>query len=99
MKKDEALRLVQELEEFLVREPDAGWNQGADAFFRERCRLLKMAVPQFRVRQRVELGGDLLLGKQVGAVWGSEGARVFGEGVGAGEDEDGKLLQVDCGLS
>jgi hypothetical protein len=43
--KEEALRLVQELEEFLVREPEAGWNQGADAFFRERCRLLKMAVP------------------------------------------------------
>jgi len=45
MKKDEALRLVQELEEFVVRTPGAAWNKEADEFFRERCRLLKMAVP------------------------------------------------------
>jgi hypothetical protein len=45
MKKEEALRLVSELEGFLVRVPEAGWNKDADEFFRERCRLLKMAVP------------------------------------------------------
>jgi hypothetical protein len=45
MTKDEALRLVQELEEFLVRAPEAGLNRDAEPFFRERCRLLKMAVP------------------------------------------------------
>jgi len=45
MTKEEALQLVKELEDFLVREPVAGWNQEADTFFRERCRLLKMAVP------------------------------------------------------
>jgi hypothetical protein len=45
MKKEEALQLVKEMEEFVLREAAAGWNQGADAFFRERCRLLKMAVP------------------------------------------------------
>jgi hypothetical protein len=45
MTKEEALRLVQELEEFLVRAPEAGWNKEAEPFFRERCRLLKMAVP------------------------------------------------------
>jgi hypothetical protein len=45
MTKEEALRLVQELEEFLVRVPKAGWNKDAEPFFRERCRLLKMAVP------------------------------------------------------
>lgn len=45
MTKEEALQVVMEMEEFLAREPGAGWNKEADTFFRDRCRLLKMAVP------------------------------------------------------
>jgi hypothetical protein len=45
MTQPESLRLVQEMEEFVARFPAAGWNKEADAFFHERCRLLKMAVP------------------------------------------------------
>ena len=45
MKKEEALQLLKEMEEFLLRSPGAGWDKDADGFFRERCRLLKMAVP------------------------------------------------------
>jgi hypothetical protein len=46
MTKEEALQLVREMEEFLVREPGPGRNKEADAFFRERCYRLKVAVPQ-----------------------------------------------------
>jgi hypothetical protein len=45
MTKEEALQLVKEMEDFLLRTPGPGMNREADAFFRERCRLLKMAVP------------------------------------------------------
>jgi hypothetical protein len=45
MTKEEALRLVQEMEDFLVREPGPGVNKDADTFFRERCYSLKVAVP------------------------------------------------------
>ncbi len=45
MTKDEALQLVKEMEDFLLREPEPGKNKEADAFFRERCYSLKVAVP------------------------------------------------------
>lgn len=45
MTKEEALQLVKEMEDFLLQVPGPGKNQEAEAFFRERCRLLKMAVP------------------------------------------------------
>lgn len=45
MTKEEALQLVQEMEDFLVREPEPGVKRDADKFFRERCYSLKIAVP------------------------------------------------------
>jgi hypothetical protein len=45
MTKEEALQLVKEMEDFLLRMPGPGKNQKADAFFRERCYSLKVAVP------------------------------------------------------
>jgi hypothetical protein len=45
MKKEEALLLVKEMEDFLLHKPGPGKNQEADAFFRERCYSLKVAVP------------------------------------------------------
>jgi len=45
MTKQDAMQLLKEMEEFLVRVPSAGRNKEAEAFFPERCRLLKMAVP------------------------------------------------------
>ena len=45
MKKEEALQLVKEMEDFLVRVPGPGKNQEADTYFRERCYSLKVAVP------------------------------------------------------
>jgi hypothetical protein len=44
MTKEEALQLVKEMEDFLLRVPGPGKNQEADAFFRERCYKLKVAV-------------------------------------------------------
>ena len=46
MTKQEALQLVEEMEEFLVRVPGAARNKDADTFFRERCYSLKIAVPR-----------------------------------------------------
>jgi hypothetical protein len=46
MTKEEALQLVKEMEEFLLRVPGPGKNQEADSFFRERCYKLKVAVPR-----------------------------------------------------
>jgi hypothetical protein len=46
MTKDDALKLVQEMEDFLLRVPGPGQNKEADQFFRERCYNLKVAVPQ-----------------------------------------------------
>jgi hypothetical protein len=45
MTKEEALRLVKEMEEFLARAPGPGKNREADGFFRERCYSLKVVVP------------------------------------------------------
>jgi hypothetical protein len=45
MEKEEALRLVEEMEEFLARVAGPGKNREADGFFRERCYSLKVAVP------------------------------------------------------
>jgi hypothetical protein len=45
MTKEEALQLVKEMEDFLLRVPGPGKNQEADTFFRERCYSLKVAVP------------------------------------------------------
>jgi hypothetical protein len=45
MQKEEALRLVKEMEEFLAQAPGPGKNREADGFFRERCYSLKVAVP------------------------------------------------------
>jgi hypothetical protein len=45
MTKEEALQLVREMEDFLLRVPGPGKNKEADAFFRERCYSLKVAVP------------------------------------------------------
>ncbi len=46
MKKEEALQLVQEMEEFLARVPGAASNKDAYDFIRERCYTLKHAVPR-----------------------------------------------------
>jgi hypothetical protein len=45
MTKEGALQLVKEMEDFLLRVPGPGKNHEADAFFRERCYSLKVAVP------------------------------------------------------
>jgi hypothetical protein len=45
MTKEEALQLVKEMEDFLLRVPEPGENREADAFFRVRCYSLKVAVP------------------------------------------------------
>jgi hypothetical protein len=46
MTKEDALRLVKEMEDFLLRMPSPGKNTEADEFFRERCYSLKVAVPR-----------------------------------------------------
>jgi hypothetical protein len=45
MTKQDALQLVKEMEDFLVRVPGPGKNKEAESFFRERCYSLKVAVP------------------------------------------------------
>jgi hypothetical protein len=44
MKRDDALRLVAEMEEFLAATPGARSNKDAEGFFRDRCYELKIAV-------------------------------------------------------
>jgi hypothetical protein len=45
MTREDALQLVKEMEDFLLRVPSPGEDKEADAFFRERCYSLKVAVP------------------------------------------------------
>ncbi|SRR6266568_4409982 len=81
--------------------PGAGRSeeQGRGHFLsRAVLQLENRGAAQCGLRERGELGGDLLQRGEVAAVWRREGARVSGEGAGSGEDSYGGVLQLDRGL-